>query len=177
MNDRETRLMLRVREGSEEAFRELYELYRKPLANFLYRLCWNRSRVDDLVQEVFLRLWRARGSYEPTAKVSTYVFRIASNHWINEAAKRREQALGGADQAGGTDPSAPLVQSEVQAAVRRAIDALPEGERMCLVLSEYNGLKYAEIGEVLGIPVGTVKSRVFSAVGRLRESLKGLQNP
>jgi len=172
MPDRETELMLAVRSGSQDAFRDLYTLFEKPLANFLYRMCWNRSMVDDLVQEVFLRVWRAREQYEPSAKVSTYLFRIASNLWINQSAKRREQALGDADRPVEGSPSESLERSEVQKAVKRAVDALPEHERLCLVLSEYNDLRYAEIAEVLEIPVGTVKSRIFSAVQRLKESLK-----
>jgi len=172
MADHETELMLAVRNGSAGAFKELYEAYQKPLANFLYRMCWNRALVDDLVQEVFLRVWRSREQYEPTAKVSTYLFRIASNLWINHAEKKRESALGDADRASGAPPEEPLERTEAQQAVKRAVDALPEGERLCLVLSEYNGLKYAEISEVLGIPVGTVKSRIFSAVRRLNVALK-----
>ena len=172
MPDRETDLMLAVRAGSPSAFKELYEAYQKPLANFLYRMCWNRALVDDLVQEVFLRVWRSRESYEPTAKVSTYLFRIASNLWINHKEKKRESALGDGDRAPGDRPPDPLEQDEAREAVKRAVEALPEGERLCLVLSEYNGLKYAEISEVLGIPVGTVKSRIFSAVQRLKEALK-----
>jgi RNA polymerase sigma-70 factor (ECF subfamily) len=175
MHDRETELMLRVKEQSQEAFHELYELYKRPLANFFFRLSWNRSLVDDLVQDVFLRLWRAAPNYEPTAKPSTYIFRIAHNLWINEATKKKADALEDADRAEERDPSSDLQRAETQKAVQRAIDALPEGERECLVLSEYNGLKYAEIGEILGIPVGTVKSRIFSAVQRLKEALKGLR--
>jgi RNA polymerase sigma-70 factor, ECF subfamily len=167
--------MLSMKEGSEDAFRELYTLYARPLANFFHRMAWNRSLVDDLVQEVFLRLWRAAPSYQPTAKPSTYIFRIAHNLWINEATRKRADALEDADRPVERDPSADIERAEVQKAVQRAIEALPEGERECLVLSEYNGLKYAEISEVLGIPVGTVKSRIFSAVQRLREALKDVR--
>ncbi len=172
---RETELMLAMKGGSKEAFHELYKLYERPLGNFLYRLCWNRSLVDDLVQEVMLRVWRAAPNYEPTAKVSTYIFRIAHNLWINEASKKKADALQDADKAEDRDPSAEMHRAEVQAAVKKAIDQLPEGERICLVLSEYNGLKYAEIGEILGIPVGTVKSRIFSAVQRLKVALKEMR--
>ena len=172
MADHETEWMLAVRSGDAGAFKDLYEAYQKPLANFLYRMCWNRALVDDLVQEVFLRVWRSREQYEPTAKVSTYLFRIATNLWINHAEKKRESALGDADRAAGESPEAPLERTEVQMAVKRAVEALPEGERLCLVLSEYNGLKYAEISEVLGIPVGTVKSRIFNAVQKLKVALK-----
>lgn len=175
MADRETELMLRVKGGDRAAFEELYKLYQKPLANYLYRLSWNRALSEDLLQEAFLRLWKAAPTYEPTAKVSTYIFKIAHNLFINESARRREKALEGTDQARRADPASDLHRREVQAAVKRAIESLPEGERECLVLSEYNGFKYAEIAEILGIPLGTVKSRMFSAVQRLKEALKGLE--
>lgn len=167
--------MLRAKTGDASAFAELYSVFKKPLANFLYRLCWNRQIVDDLMQEVFLRVWRAAPNYEPTAKVSTYLFRVAHNLWINEGMKKREQAMEDLERPGEMDPSEDLQRGEVQAAVKKAIEELPDGERECLVLSEYNNMKYAEISEILGIPVGTVKSRIFSAVQRLREKLKGIR--
>ncbi|MBI2933203.1 MAG: sigma-70 family RNA polymerase sigma factor [Planctomycetes bacterium] len=173
--DRETELMVRVKAASAEAFQELYALYRKPLANFFYRLCWNRSLVDDLVQEVFLRLWRAAPTYEPSAKPSTYIFRIAHNLWMNEAAKKKATVLEDLEHAIERDPSDDAQRDELRKAVRRAIEGLPEGERECLILSEVNGLRYAEIGEILGIPIGTVKSRIFNAVRRLREALEGMR--
>jgi RNA polymerase sigma-70 factor (ECF subfamily) len=172
--DRETGLMLRVKEGDRAAFEELFRLYQKPLANYLYRLSWNRTLAEDLLQESFLRLWRAAPRYEPTAKVSTYIFRIAHNLFINAAARRRETPIEGVDAEWRSSPEAEMQRREVQAAVKRAIEALPEGERECLVLSEYQGFKYAEIAEILGVPVGTVKSRMFSAVQRLKEALRHL---
>ena len=175
MADREIELMLRVKGGDRSAFEELYRLYQKPLVNYLYRLCFNRPLAEDLLQEAFLRLWKAAPNYQPTAKVSTYVFRIAHNLFLNEAARRREKALEGADEEVRANPSSDLSRREVQSAVKKAIEALPDGERDCLLLSEYEGFKYAEISEILGIPVGTVKSRMFSAVQRLKESLKGME--
>ena len=175
MADRETELMLRVKVGDRAAFAELYGLYQKPLVNYLYRLCFNRALAEDLLQETFLRIWKAATTYEPTAKVSTYVFRIARNLFLNEAARRREMALESADKEMRADPASDLKRREIQSAVQKAIEALPEGERECLLLSEYNGFKYAEISEILGIPVGTVKSRMFSAVQRLKEMLKGME--
>ena len=175
MTDRETELMLRLKTGDQAAFAELYALYQKPLLNYLYRLSFNRTLAEDLLQETFLRIWKAASTYEPTAKVSTYVFRIAHNLFLNEAAKRRETALEGADNEMRADPASDLGRREVRNAVKKAIEGLPEGEREVLLLSEYNGFKYAEISEILGIPVGTVKSRMFSAVQRLKEALKGLE--
>ncbi len=175
MADSETELMLRVKAGDRAAFEEIFRLFQKPLANYLYRLTGNRARAEDLLQDAFLRLWKAAPTYEPTAKVSTYVFRIAHNLFLNEAARRREKALESMDAETTFDPAGDMNRREVQSAVQKAIEALPEGEREVLLLSEYNGFKYAEISEILGIPVGTVKSRMFSAVQRLKELLKGLE--
>lgn len=175
MADRETELMLRAKGGDRAAFEELYALFHRPLYNYLFRLCWNRSLAEDLLQDAFLRLWKAAPKYEPTAKVSTYVFRIAHNLFLNEAARKREKALERADEELRADPASDLGRRELRSAVQRAIEELPEGERECLILSEYHGFKYQEISEVLGIPVGTVKSRMFSAVQRLREALKGME--
>ncbi|MHC4607652.1 MAG: RNA polymerase sigma factor [Planctomycetota bacterium] len=170
MADRETNLMLAVKRGSRDAFEELYRLFSRPLANFLYRLCWDAQAVDDLVQEVFLRVWRAAPRWEPRAKVSTWIFRIAHNLWIKQASKRREQALGDAPVPARPEESSG--RSEMREAVRRAVDSLPAGEREVLILAEYNGFRYPEIAQILDIPVGTVKSRMFHALRRLREALK-----
>jgi RNA polymerase sigma-70 factor (ECF subfamily) len=176
MADHETDLMLRVKAGDRAAFEELFRLYEKPLTNYLYRLSGNRARAEDLLQDAFLRVWKAAPNYEPSAKVSTYVFRIAHNLFLNDAARRREKALESIDAETRSDPASELHLRELQSAVQRAVEALPEGEREVLLLSEYNGFKYAEISEILGIPVGTVKSRMFSAVQRLKEALKGLKH-
>lgn len=176
MADRETELMLRVKAGDRHAFEELYRLYEKPLTNYLYRLSGNRARAEDLLQDAFLRVWKAAPTYEPSAKVSTYVFRIAHNLFLNDAARRREKALESIDAETRSDPASDLNRREVQSAVQKAVEALPDGEREVLLLSEYNGFKYAEISEILGIPVGTVKSRMFSAVQRLKEALKDLKH-
>ena len=175
MADRDTELMGRVKAGDRAAFAELFAVFEKPILNYLFRLGRNRALAEDLLQEAFLRVWKAAAGWEPTAKVSTWIFRIAHNLYLNEAARRREKALEGADEPTHDDPSADLRRKELQAAVKKAVDALPEGEREVLLLSEFDGFKYAEIAEVLGIPVGTVKSRMFSAVQRLKEALKDLQ--
>ncbi len=161
--------MLRVKSGDRAALEEIFRLYRKPLLNYFHRIGADRALAEDLLQESFLRLWRAGRAYQASAKVSTYIFRIAHNLYLNQAARRRERPLEGPEaEVPGADPAG----REAREAVRRAVEQLPEGERECLVLSEYNGLKYAEISEILGIPEGTVKSRMFSALRRIREALK-----
>lgn len=172
MSERETQLMIAIRDGSTEAFEDLYTLLRRPVANYLYRLCGRASRVDDLVQEVFLRVWRAAPRWQPTAKVSTWIFQIAHNAWANEASRKREEAMPPEAQEIEVTPSRNMDRAETSEAVLSALLKLPEGEREVLVLAEYNGLRYEEISDVLGIPVGTVKSRMFNAMKRLREILR-----
>ena len=93
MSEHEKNLMIRAREGDRTAFEELFKLYERPILNYVYRLSRNRALAEDLLQEAFLRLWKALPGYQPTAKVSTYVFRITHNLYLNDTAKRREKAI------------------------------------------------------------------------------------
>lgn len=169
---REEELMRRIGQGDAEAFERLYELYKRPIANLLYRLCFDRALVDDLMQEVFLRVWRGAGSFRGQSRVSTFIFQVAYNVYINESRRRREKLGEDLSRETVRQPADDLIRDELQAKVRQAVQELPEHERAALMLSEYNGLKYQEIAEVLDIPVGTVKSRIFSALQRLRERLR-----
>ena len=117
MADKETGLMLRVKAGDRAAFEEIFQLYQKPLANYLFRLTGNRARTEDLIQDTFLRLWKAAPTYEPTAKVSTYVFRIAHNLFLNETARRREKALESMDAETRSDPASDLNRREIRSAL------------------------------------------------------------
>jgi RNA polymerase sigma-70 factor (ECF subfamily) len=181
-------LMHRVKTGDRAAFAELYEAHKGPLFSFLFRMCWDKVVAEDCLQEVFIAVWKAAPTWEPTAQVNTWLFRIARNIWINEGrrAKRRpalfsflgptdeeSQQPDFADEAAGPEDN--TLSQEARAAVRKAIDQLPEHEKMVVLLSEFDGMKYAEIAEVLEIPVGTVKSRMSSASERLRGLLRKYQ--
>lgn len=184
---RDVELMHRVKTGDRAAFAELYESHKGPLFNFLFRMSWDRNVADDCLQEVFIAVWKAAPTWEPTAQVNTWLFKIARNIWINEGRRaRRRPALFSVvapeeesagpdfpDQAAGPEDSSLSV--EARAAVRKAIEQLPEKERMVVLLSEFEGMKYAEIAEILDIPVGTVKSRMSSASERLRALLRRFQ--
>lgn len=188
MDDQEIdiQLMLRIRERDKHAFERLYERYRTRLFHYLYRLCWNRHTAEDCLQEVFYRIWRAAEDYRVEGKVSSYLFQIAHNYWINAGKKKKPglfsalaPSTDGADEqpearlAGKEpEPDTGMLRGELQIQVRAALDALPEHEREVVLLSEFEGFKYEDIGRILGIPEGTVKSRMFSAVRRLRDSLK-----
>ncbi|MEK7470309.1 MAG: sigma-70 family RNA polymerase sigma factor [Planctomycetota bacterium] len=181
-------LMHRVKTGDRAAFGELYEIHKGPLFSFLFRLSWDKVVAEDCMQEVFIAVWKAAPNWQPTAQVNTWLFRIARNIWINEGRKARRRPtlfsfLGPTDEdtpqpdfpddEAGPEESA--LSQEARGAVRRAIDQLPEHERMVVLLSEFEGMKYAEISEVLDIPIGTVKSRMSSASERLRGLLRKYQ--
>lgn len=172
-------LMLAFAKGDEEAFDDLVGRHQVALVNFFHKMLWNYHAAEDLAQEVLVKLYKCRESYEPRAKFTTFLYRIARNCAIDHLRKtRRERGVLSLDvhsddaiaheQAG---PAETADQNEQTAAVRAAIEALPEDHRLVLVLSEVQGLKYAQISEVLGVPVGTVKSRMHNAIKKLRDRL------
>jgi RNA polymerase sigma-70 factor, ECF subfamily len=178
-------LMAEFREGHEEAFGELVERHQRGLVSFLFRLVWDRDLAEDLAQETFVNLYTRGREYEPRAKFTTYLYQIARNCWIDHLRRSRHRrgmvSLDAQDDDGrglaemlaarGDDARVAGGRQDLAESVAQAVDGLPEQHRVVVVLSEVQGLTYAEIGEILGIPVGTVKSRMFHAVQRLRERL------
>lgn len=178
MEPTDIELMLRVREGDMEAFRQIVERYREPLKRFFAAIAADRSQSDDFVQETFLRLWLHRQRYEPTGRFSTYLFQIGKHYWLNQRKKVRVEVFAAETDGSFEIETPPAAQPEnvvlerlQQARIRRAIAELPEHYRIVFELSHFEGLTYAEIACRLDIPVGTVKSRMFEAVRRLRNTL------
>ena len=184
--ERDINLMLRVKDGDLAAFEALYARYSRPLTNFFYRLVWDRGLSEDLMQETFLRLWRGKKNYRPSGKFTTYMFQIAKNHWLNERDKRNRRispvsmdAGGDAESNGlkeslpgkGNGPMTENLNRELGEKIAGAVDGLSEKLRLVFVLGQIQGMKYADIGEILGIPVGTVKSRMANAEKALRGRL------
>ena len=171
-------LMLRARGDDAAAFHELVRRYREPLRRFFAAMLADRSQADDFVQETFLRLWLARSRYEPTGKFSTYLFQIGKHYGMNQRKKLRpevgiadvNEALYGAALTV-SQPEAVMLERYRDGRIRRAIAALPGHYRAVFEMSHFDGLKYAEIACRLGIPVGTVKSRMSEAVRKLRQAL------
>lgn len=179
--------MERLALGDESALEELYERWSGPLLSFLYGMCRDRDLAEDLMQGVFLKVWRAAPRYQPLAKFSTWLFQIARNHFLNEREKRlrRVQPVSldapGRLEDGSTlaarvadDGPAPddlALSGELGEHIAEAVARLPEKLRSVWVLGAGQGLPYREVAEILEIPVGTVKSRMFQAVRQLREEL------
>ena len=181
--DRDPDLLLAYRDGDPVAFQALVEHYQARMVQFFYRLCWDRDRAEDLCQELFLKLMQARRRYRPEGKLSTYVYRCATNLWIDHyRAQRPHRRLFSLDQATidapvfepvghEVDPSASAADDEEKARLRRAMESLTAPHRIVFELAVYQERPYAEIGQLLGIPVGTVKSRMHNAVNALKELL------
>jgi len=182
----EVDLLARYREGDASAFRQLVEAYRDRMVQFFYRLCWDRDRAEDLTQDLFLKLLLASKRYRPEGRMATFVYRVATNLWIDNYRQQRprprlhsyDQVVlpdGGAwDFAGkGATPEEDLADREERATLRCALERLTEPHRIVFELAVYQERPYGEIGELLGIPVGTVKSRMHNAVAALKQMLAG----
>src|SRR5215472_1294366 len=146
--------MLDYQRGSRDAFEELFERYRGPLSGFFRRRLYRQERAEDLVQETFLAVIRATSRYEPRSLVRTYLYGIALNLL---AAERRKQARY-KDAAVPESPAEPSAEDSSDAVlwVRQALDRLEPGDREVLMLLEYEQLSYAEIAQLLRLPVNTV---------------------
>ncbi len=182
--DDDVELMLQVKEDNLSAFEKLYLRYQQPLANFFYRLGSSSDIAEDYVQEVFLRLWRCRSTYSPSAKFTTFLFQIAKNYWLNESDKKKRRpsthSISSSEEeivqmeipAETKTPQEQIITEELQTKVQEAIQSLDEKHRIVFILSEVQGMKYREIAEILEIPIGTVKSRMTLAEQKLRAKLK-----
>ena len=180
-------LLLALKGGEFAAFSALVDRHQRSLINFFYHLCWDRQAAEDCAQEVFLRVYSHRDTYEPQAKFTTFLFRIARNLWIDRirsaavhgrpasldsrAEGDEGRSLGERVPSRSLGPVEILTREEQQAALRRAIDQLSEEQKAVVILSEIQGLKYQDIGAILDVPVGTVKSRMHTAMERLKELL------
>jgi RNA polymerase sigma-70 factor (ECF subfamily) len=180
-------IMLRAAEGDEAAFSFLVEKYHRPIIHFLYRMARNQEVAEELAQEVFLRVYRARQSYRAQAKFTTWLYRIAANLAVNYARDTRHEreaqsfSLDAPDKETGTKPevagSEPsveqsLLREERMKAIRAQVMALPERQRMAVVMHKYQEMDYREIGKVLNLSESATKSLLFRAYQTLRERLK-----
>jgi RNA polymerase sigma-70 factor, ECF subfamily len=185
--DPDVRLMLQVRDDNAAAFEELVLRYQNRLISVLEHMAPNRGQAEDLAQEVFLRVFRARKQYQPGARFSTWLFTIANNvasNAIRSVARRKEVHLDDghyddprplenmAVAKSGFMPARQIDKQERAEVVRAAIDGLNERQRMALLLSKFEGLSYAEIAEIMELTPKAVKSLLSRARGNLRVVLE-----
>ncbi len=169
--------MAGVGRGDGEAFETLYGRYRRRLYNFVLRHVQDEALAEDLFQETFLRLLRAAPRWQPRARLSTWLYRVALNLCIDQGRRRREEALpeDAAEAIAGDEPGpqGALEAAEAAAWLRARVAELPAEQRAVLLLRVYEGLEEREVAEIVGCPLGTVKSRLHYALRRLRLQIGG----
>jgi RNA polymerase sigma-70 factor, ECF subfamily len=192
MTRSDVQLMLDVKAGDEQSFGLLLQRYRTPLVNFLYRMVRSREQAEDLAQEVFIRVYRARAEYVPSAKFTTWLFRIATNLALNSLRDHRHQKLEISMDAPVTTDAEDgdekpfevadkhptieqeLVEEDRKKMIRHAIEKLPEKQRAAVLLHKYQELDYAEIAKILSVSESALKSLLFRAYESLRVELAPL---
>jgi RNA polymerase sigma-70 factor, ECF subfamily len=177
-------VMERVAGDDVAAFDLLFRRHRRGVFSFTFRMVGNAATAEDLTQECFLRVWRARERYQPTAAFRTWLFTIARRLALDELKRRQlnpialaaesteDDFTGAAEPVSGVDPRHPqeiVMARELVRVLDRALRELPEEYREAAILRDVEGLGYEEIAQVLGCPLGTVKSRLNGARKRLRE--------
>jgi RNA polymerase sigma-70 factor (ECF subfamily) len=180
-------IMLRVRDGDVPGYEYLVQKYRRAMVNYMYRMVRNQAVGEELAQEVFLRVYRSRATYRAEARFSTWLYRIATNLGVNHARDTKLESsastvyLDAADAETGTRPDVAdatpsieqdLVRDERSAAIRAQVEALPERQRIAVLMHKYQDLDYREIGRVLKLSESATKSLLFRAYQTLRDTLK-----
>lgn len=180
-------IMLRAAAGDEGAFDFLVRKYHRAMIHFLFRMVHNQEVAEELAQEVFLRVYRSRTSYRAEAKFTTWLYRIATNLAVNHARDTRhersaqtvyldapDEETGSTPEVADDDPNVEdrLVREERMKAIRKQVMALPERQRMAVLMHKYQEMDYRQIGEVLKLSESATKSLLFRAYQTLRDSLK-----
>jgi RNA polymerase sigma-70 factor (ECF subfamily) len=180
----DVRLMALVGRGDTAAFEDLIERHQSLVAGTIARMLGSNSDVEDIAQQVFIRVWKSAGRYVARAKFTTWLLKITRNLVFNELRRSKRHALvplqtkPGAEEIPLPDqvaraPDASLLETELQQAIERAIVQLPESQRMALILRRYEEMSYEQIAEILDLSVPAVKSVLFRARTELRERLRG----
>lgn len=181
-NDLDVELMAQVREGDFSAFERLVEIHQRAVIGTVAKMLGSASEAEDIAQQVFIRIWKSASRYEPQAKFTTWLFTITRNLVFNEVRRRQRKPTVSVQEreetthrvvedVHGSSPDEQLLQSELEEAVDRAIAALPEKQRLAVVLRRYEEMPYEEIAKVLSMSVPAVKSLLFRARTQLKEAL------
>ena len=180
-------IMLRVKAGDDAAFEYLVQKYRRPMVSFMYRMMRNSAAAEDLAQEVFLRVYRSRESYEASAKFTTWLYRIATNLAMNHARDTRHErpentvSLDEPDDTTGLSIDLPdgsltaeemMVRRERMAGIRKRVQCLPERQRTAVIMHKFQQMDYRQIAEVLKLSESATKSLLFRAYETLRGQLQ-----
>jgi len=182
-------LMAKIAKGDEDAFEILVDRHQSSILSLVYRFIGDRTQAKDLAQEVFIRVWQSAKSYEPKAKFTTWIYRIATNLCFNElksARRKKWYSFNRSDEDGertieetlaDSSPSAEdlLLEKERTREISDALQSLPENQRMALILKRYDDLSYQEIAQIIGCSVSAVESLLVRAKRTLQEKMKNFE--
>lgn len=174
--------MLRVKEGSHEAFEQLLKKHQQAVIGTVTKMLGSHSDSEDIAQQVFIRLWKAAPNYEVKAKFTTFLYTITRHLVFNESrrrAKHKNQSLEQHEEDShlslvadpSPTPNKEILHQELRTSIDQAIQSLPEKQRLAVVLRRYENLSYEEIAEILDLSISAVKSQLFRARTTLREQL------
>jgi RNA polymerase sigma-70 factor (ECF subfamily) len=182
--DADAELMLRVAAGDKAAFAQIFDRYQASVARFAFRFVGTRARAEELAQEIFIKLYRNAKSYRPSAKFKTFLFRVATNHCLNEV-RRGEYRVPHATESDGptleglaeenAGPEKALQGKELEDAVSVALSQLSERERAAFAMCRFEGMPYREIAIALSASEAAVKSLIHRATLSLAKSIQELQ--
>ncbi len=184
--DEDSRLMLRFQAGEESCFEQLVERHKNRVFNLAFRFLGNYQEAEDIAQEVFIKVYRAKNSYRPDAKFTTWLYTICKNTCLKALRVKRPPSVSIDDTVEleedtaapqipdphAPSPSASLLHDEQAAVVKEAVDSLPAHQKMAVILCRYDQLSYEEVARVMGFSVKAVKSLLHRAKVHLKEKLK-----
>jgi RNA polymerase sigma-70 factor (ECF subfamily) len=163
--------------GDEHAFEDLVSRYQQAVFNTIYRYAGNSEDIQDLAQEIFVKVWRNAAKFKGRSKFSTWLYRIVINHCLNYRRKNRQRHVSLDELTARGDLPEPLIaepdweRRRKAGLVRRAVDELPERQRMALILAQFDGRSYREIADIMKVSVPSVESLIFRARRALRNKL------
>ena len=179
---RDEDLIAAVLAGSEDAFSQLIERYEERVTRLLMRFVRDRFAVEDLAQEVFVKIFRKLHTFNQDSALYTWIYRISVNaatDYLDRQGRRRLRLVEDVTlverderESGHAGAAEPLIEAEMRQVTREVLEALPEKYRTILILREYQDLSYTEMAEVLACSIGTVESRLFRARKRFKEALE-----
>ena len=180
MDHEETDMISRCQRGDQEALKEIFDKYNKKIYRIAYGVVRHREEALDIVQEVFIKLFRSIQNFKGRSHFYTYLYRMAINTSIDHKRKAGKQFVSSLDEEGSFEPSDEadkgpekiLLQKELEEKVRQAMDKLPDEQKAAIIFRDVEGLSYQEMAEAMGCSIGTVMSRLHYGRKRMQESLK-----
>jgi len=184
IENQDVEIMIALKGGDATAFEKILKKYEKPIINYIYRFIGDRAEAEDITQEVFLRVYKSKDSYKPTAKFSTWLYKIATNLCIDYKRKINRDAIGYSgtelsnklkDTTSSNPVESSLEREQLEEIIKISLSSLPENQRIALTLKVYENKSYQEISEILGCSVSAVESLIFRARQNLKEKLSFLK--